>query len=361
MAKIIENLFSRIYELPLSRDYVKHWGLVEAVREIFQNAIDSESPFEYTIGANYISITSKFSKLEPKTLLLGSTSKSDNPDAIGSFGEGYKIALLVLTRENRSVLIHNGELLWTPEFTMSHQFGEEILCIRESKRSEGRGKGLTFVINDLSQSEIQQITATNMHMWKSVGEVIDTSRGQIMIDHPGKLFVNGLFVCDTELKFGYNIKPEYLKLERDRQTVSSFDLKWTAKDMWFETGRYDEIAKMISDDYPDMEHANYGTPAMVKEACYQIFIEQHPGSVAASSQSELKELVAKGMERVVYISGSYYSVVTSAKSYAENVTIKLHTPQEILADWFRENRSHMRREAIVAFKELHTKSKTWKA
>lgn len=353
-------MFSRVYELPLSKDYVRHWGVVEAVREIFQNAIDSDSPFEYTIGAESLRITSKFSKLEPKTLLLGSTSKADCTDKIGSFGEGYKIALLVLTRNNRTVTIHNGELLWMPEFKMNHHFGEEILCIRESKYAEGRGKGLSFTIEGLSQSDLNQITATNMHMWKSIGEVIDTSRGQIMIDHPGKLFVNGLFVCDTELKFGYNVKPEYLKLERDRQTVSSFDLKWLAKDMWFESGKYDQVAQMIADDVPDMEHANYGTPALVKEACYQIFIENHPGSVVASSQKELKEMVAQGMERVVYIGGSYHSAVTSSKSYVEQVLPKLKSPSELMSEWFKENRGNMRREAIVSFKELMQNSTNWK-
>jgi len=354
-------MFNKIYELPLSKDYVRHWGVVEAVRELFQNALDSDSPFEYAIGTSSLHISSRFSKLEPKTLLLGTTSKADCKDKIGSFGEGYKIALLVLAREKRQVDIFNGELVWSPEFRYSKQYEDDILCIKETRNPQGRGKGLTFAVNDLSQSEIDQIISINMHMWDKIGQTIETSYGRILVDHPGKLYVNGLFVCDTEMKYGYDIKPEFLKLERDRQTVSSFDLKWITKDMWFETELFDKIATMISEQYPDMEYANYGTPELVKEACYQLFIKAHPNSVVASSQTELKQMVEKGMERVVFIGGGAYSgIVTSSSSYRTVELPKQMTPSEVLAEWLKENRSEMRTKAIVSFKTLHEKSKSWK-
>lgn len=354
-------MFNRIYELPLSKDYVRHWGVVEAVRELFQNALDSDSPFEYVIGVNSLQISSRFSKLEPKTLLLGTTSKADCKDKIGSFGEGYKIALLVLSREGRSVSILNGDRVWTPEFRYSNQYEDEILCIKESKYPAGRGKGLVFVINDLSQSELEQIKSTNMHMWDKIGQIIETSYGRILIEHPGKLFVNGLFVCDTELKYGYDVKPEFLKLERDRQTVSSFDLKFLAKDMWFETAQFEKIAFMISEEYPDMSYANYGTPALVKEACYQLFMDQYPGSIVASSQTELKQMVERGMQKVVYIGSSPYSEsIRSSASYSNIVMPTLKSPSEKMDEWFKENRGHMRREAIVAFKVLLEESQKWK-
>lgn len=354
-------MLDKLYELPLSKEYVRHWGVVEALRELFQNALDSDSPFEYSIGTDSINITSKYSRLEPKTLLLGTTSKADAVDKIGSFGEGYKIALLVLAREDRRVVIYNNDIRWTPEFRMNKHFQEEILCIRESKYSEGRGKGLTFSISGLTQSEIDQVIETNMHMWDSVGQVIDTSYGSILLDHPGKLFVNGLFVCETRLKYGYNMKPEHLKLERDRQTVNSFDLKFTAKQMWFETKRYEQIAEMIAEEVEDLEYANYGTPEMVKEECYKLFVKNHPNSVAAGSQKELEALVAQGLERVVYIGGgTYHSCITTSPSYSKREAIIIKSPNTLMAEWFKENRQHMRREAIASFKALLIKSNEWK-
>lgn len=354
-------MFSKLYELPISPNYVGHWGVVEACRELFQNAIDSESPFQYEIGDDFIKITSKYSKLEPSTLLLGTTSKADDNTKIGSFGEGYKIALLVLTRNNRSVDIFNNDVIWKPLFKHSKQFCAEVLCIEESRYAQGRGQGLTFKVNDLSTSEIEQIKESNIHMWDTIGQVHETRYGQILLDHPGKLFVNGLFVCDTELKFGYNIKPEYLTLERDRQTVSSFDLKFITKQMWFETGQYNKIAEMIADETKDLEYANYGTPALVKEACYEVFKERHPNAIAVNSQSELKKLVEQGLERVVYVANStFYDCVSSSKSYSTHDVIKMKSPNDLMHEWFSKNRGLMRKDAIVSFKALIEKSINWK-
>lgn len=122
----------RSYELPISRDYVRHWSMPEAVREIIQNALDSESPFEYEFKSDKLFIRSRGAILPTSTLLLGKTSKAHATDKIGSFGEGYKIALLVLTREGYSVKIHNNGRIWTPFFKQSRQFDAEVLCIEDS-------------------------------------------------------------------------------------------------------------------------------------------------------------------------------------------------------------------------------------
>ena len=61
---------SKTYELPLSKDYVRHWGMSEAVRELIQNGLDSDSPFEWETREEdqTLVIRSRFAKLEPKTL-----------------------------------------------------------------------------------------------------------------------------------------------------------------------------------------------------------------------------------------------------------------------------------------------------
>lgn len=352
-------MLDRIYELPLSQSYVRHWGVVEGVRELFQNALDSDSPFEYQLGPDSLRITSRFSRLEPKTLLLGTTSKADARDKIGSFGEGYKIALLVLTRAGVNVRVENNDRLWVPSFKRSRQFEDEVLCIRDSSYPEGRGQGLTFSLEGLDESDLDAIRETNMHMWAHVGEVLTTSRGEILLEHPGKLFVNGLFVCKTQLKYGYNMKPEYLRLERDRQTVSTFDLAFQAKDMWFETGRHEQIAAMIEENAPDMEYANYGTPELVRQACYELFKKNNPGAVVASSPQELKQMIAQGMTKVVYINKVFGDCVRTSSDYLTQDAVFLRTPQQVLHDWFNKNRKHMRRDGITAFQELLDQSKEW--
>ena len=356
-------MFEKTYELPLSRDYVRHWGVAEAVRELLQNALDSDSPLEYSWEGSRLRIRSKYGRLEPKTLLLGSTSKGEAKDKIGSFGEGYKIALLVLTREQRQVTVFNNDLYWRPEFRHSKTFDSEILTIVEEKYPSGRGQGLTFLIDSLTAQDQRTIIDSTLQMQESIGEVVETSKGQILYQRPGLLYVNGLFVCRTSMRFGYNIKPEFLKLERDRQTVSDFDLSWITKDMWFETGLSEKIAVLMADKAPDLEYANYGTPEVVKEACYRHFTESNPGAVLAKTKEELDSMVKRGMTRTVYLGGgSYTDVVLSSSSYRdEQPKLVTQTPTQHLEAWLRENRGNMRTPAIVAFKTLIEQSSTWKA
>ena len=144
-------MFEKIYELPISKDYVRHWGMNEGIREIIQNALDSESPFEWEFKDETLLIKSRHANLKPSTLLLGVTSKEGNKDAIGSFGEGYKIAMLVLIRCGYNVHIYNGEVVWTPEFRLNKKFNAETLHIIETT-APNNNEGVTFEISGFMAS-----------------------------------------------------------------------------------------------------------------------------------------------------------------------------------------------------------------
>lgn len=349
------------YDLPLTKEYVRHWGMAEAVREIIQNALDSSSPFQWELEDGTLSIHSRYARLEPSTLLLGSTSKADKPDAIGSFGEGYKIALLVLTRLEYPVQIRNNEVLWEPMFRPSKQFGADVLSIKETAAPD-HNQGVSFVISGMSESDMDDVRDSCLQMQKDIGETISTKYGYILLDRPKKLYVNGLFICDTDLTYGYSIKPEFISLERDRQTVSSFELSRVTKNMWFDAKRPNEVAKMIQDGIPDMYNADLGTPDVVKEACYKLFKESHPGCVVASSQQELEQLVRGGLqrERVVYLSATATTILRSHKEYRDEVHEAVKTPQDFLREFFSAQRGNMHRAAIVAFKEIIEQSAQWR-
>ena len=306
---------------------------------------------------------SKHSRLEPDSLLLGTTSKRDNKDAIGSFGEGYKIALLVLTRSGYKTTIYNHQSIWTPEFRMNKKFGAQLLCITTNTNSE-HNQGVTFKIEGLNEEDIESIKESCLFMQKDIGQVKNTSKGLILMDKPHMLYIGGLFICKTSLDHGYDIKPEFLTLERDRQTVATFDLKWLIKDMWFEIDDYEYVVKLMEKDCPDLEHADYGTPEILKEACYKHFKNKHgDDAIIASSQTELEDLVKKGMTNTVVISsGSYSKSIRSSSHYSSR---RIATEQKLsvayyLEQWLIENKKHMRRHAIVNFKQLIQKSMNWK-
>lgn len=347
------------YELPLAKEYVRHWGMAEGVRELIQNALDSESPFEYEFGQDSLTIRSRFAKLSPTTLLLGKTSKAEDKDSIGSFGEGYKIAMLVLIRAGYGLTVFNGEVNWYPKFVFSTAFQSDVLAIEE-ELSPVRHEGLAFRITGLSETDKTIIRNSCLHMQDSVGEVIETRHGRIPFNRPSKLYVGGLFVCDTELKYGYDIKPEYLRLERDRQTVSSFDLKFLTKEMWFDANRPEQVAELMDSGVPDLEYGNYSCPEVVRDFCYEIFRKRHPGAVIAKSSDELKGKISAAFTVISHASSAFVENVRASTSYRTAVAVRVESPREILEGWLAKHGKHMNRYGKIAFRELLASTEDWR-
>lgn len=215
------------YELSLSKNYVSDWGVEEAIRELLQNAKDSDSYEEVYIdkGEGTIIISNANTSIPSSTLLLGNTSKKDDLEKIGQFGEGYKLAILVLLREGKGVLIKNGNKLWTPSFQYSDNFGCEVLCIDESSIS---GQDLVFQISGFEASELYNLENKFLGLNGKDYNTIKTSYGEILTDYDfkGKVFVDGLPVYqDDNFEYGYNFEPCYVTLDRDRKSINIYELK----------------------------------------------------------------------------------------------------------------------------------------
>lgn len=357
-------MLGKTYELTLNKGYVAHWGMREAVRELLQNAIDSDSPFVYEFdreddGTWTLCLRSEFSQLTPSSLLLGTTSKAESVDTIGQFGEGYKIALLVLTREGYPVAIHNGPVFWSPYFKYNNRFDEELLCIDESP-SPMKHKGLTFLVSNLDEADCAAIRDSCVLMQDHIGAIRQTPMGDILLEQPGRLYVGGLLISETtQLRFGYNVRPQYLKLERDRSTVEGWRLGECTRDMWFATQDYTRIAQLISEETKDLELARWSAPDLVKEECYKLFQEQHPGAVAAKDQAELQRLVAAGMTRVVVVPSTFGDMVTGSRSHSSQPRVRVKSPTEKLEDWLNANKYRIHAHAKIGMELLIKESKSW--
>ena len=106
------------FDLGMSLNYVSNWTAVEAIREIFQNALDAEvmdpvnkMSYSYDSENQILRICNKKGVLSTSSLLLGNSSKRDNKNTIGSHGEGYKVATIVLLREGLGLKIYNYRIL----------------------------------------------------------------------------------------------------------------------------------------------------------------------------------------------------------------------------------------------------------
>lgn len=348
------------YQLSMSRNYVSNWGVLEAVREFIQNALDSDSPFEYSFEGDQFSITSRYDTLDARTLILGSTSKADQASKIGCFGEGYKLALLVLEREGKKPSIYNGDKLWTPVFEHSEQFDTELLTIVESE-NPFPDTGICFMVNNLAEDEQAAIRDSCLRMQPPMKDVIGTETCSILPSRPGKLYVGGLFVCKTNMNYGYDFLPEHMQLERDRQTVSDVTLKFRVKDAWFTIDDQDLVAELIEDGAPDLEYANYDTPEPLAELLFSRFTAKYPDGIAVKSQTEADTLKTQGhAHRGVYMSSGYHGALSSSSSYrARNAPVKAQTPADILEDWYKTNRKHLSRSGRESFRALIKKADKW--
>ena len=330
------------YELSISENYVSNWGVVEAVREIFQNALDQETQFEdnkmfYNMGADHISIGNKSSRLNIESLLLGESSKRDDASTIGKFGEGYKLALLVLTRLGKKVKIYNYQAreVWEAKLRPSKRYNNVKTLVIEVQDKyiwqRVPNNDLTYVIDGLTVEERVAIALSNLHL-QAPEEVIETERGRVLLDkkQAGRVYVRGLFVGEfSDLKYGYDIKPQYLDLDRDRRSISHFDLTWTTSSMWKSIGGRRLIdlcmqGDVISDvrylpNAPSGYYDKSSGYADAAEDAYLAFKEEH-GSRAfpVATQKDMESLKKRTKElNPIIVSSSMQTLLAVSTKYCE--------------------------------------------
>lgn len=221
-------------ELSINTNYVPGWGAWEAVRELLQNAKDADDlgagmTVRFTKGGQLI-IENQQGTLTRDSLLLGSTTKANRADQRGQFGEGYKLALLVLCRLGHDVVIHAGAETWTPFIETSERFdGAEVLKIRTRPRQGSTQSGVKFVVKGLGEDEWRAVQANTLFLQPALGdEAVETCHGTVLTDeaYAGKLYVGGLFVCKMpdNYRYGYDLKR--VSLDRDRKLAEPWSLRW---------------------------------------------------------------------------------------------------------------------------------------
>lgn len=227
-------------ELSISKNYVSSWGFWEAMREILQNAID-ENTLGHELNISIkdemnskksIQIFNKNAYLPVESLVLGNSTKSDDDETIGKYGEGYKLALVVLLRLGYEVFIGVGRDLWVPTFSKSTTLNCEVLKIKVLKNvNKMAPNGTTFYIGGLSISDIN-ILSTNCLQFGAINhkvpkKMIDTDYGKLLLDdnYKGKFYVEGLFIQDdNNFKYGYSFDSYQVDLDRDRRAINYYDL-----------------------------------------------------------------------------------------------------------------------------------------
>lgn len=335
-------------ELTIAPTYVPSWTYVDAVRELFQNALDqaTQNPdnaasWNYDSHNGVLTISNATSKLTASSLLLGQTTKSDDNDTIGQFGEGYKIATLVLLREGKNIVFYNygAREIWRPRFVKSRRFGTDILTFFIDKQAiwdKVPSADLVIAVEGISAEEYNHIVESNLHL-RNDYEVIEHTEYGDVIDIPGvngKVFVNGLYVCDYQpYQYSYNFKPAHIRIDRDRKMVNDFDLRWMASKMWSDCKDTDKVMQLVADDKADvafLDSVSYTTSW--RDLAAENFKSVYgPEAIPVSNQEELDE-VPTGYKGVV-VNENYSSLVRRSSSFVMPA-LDERSPVDDLQDWY---------------------------
>ena len=372
----------QIYELSLTPTYVSDWDFKMAIRELIQNGIDQQAtnskctfsmefvPNENDSTRGKILFTSKQSRLKVNTLLLGCTSKEDDTLTVGQFGEGYKIASLVLNRLGKTFIVHNNmeNEIWVARFKNSKKWRGKILAFFVDKTDQIDSNDLVIEVGNVTDDEYSLLQEIWLSYEADDSYEIETSYGEILLDNwaKGEVYVNGLYIeCHSQFKYGYNFKPEYLRLERDRKSCDSWLAQnLTAKmvseamingDMEIET-----VHSMIEEDLDDVTNINYCSYEQkqnVVDSLKEVFDEQHDkGSIPVTDQSDYDMICNMG-GTPIFVPRSVGRLLSDVKEeridkLVNSAKQKAVTPREKLQCWYDQYCDRLSSDAKEELKEI---------
>lgn len=349
-----------IIKTNLTRNYVPDWTVVDAMRELIQNAIDSDPEgFELTYELGTVTLITN-TLLPITSLYMGESSKRGNAKMLGTHGEGLKLALLILLRENRSPLVHSSHRI-TPFFeqeeypklvevtdpvtgciSLETSFEYDLIEVMAFDCTLSMNINKTIISFEAKQDE-----------WKSLNTIClpkDASYGVLWDKGSDQLYVGGLRISSLDFTYSYNFEPGAIKLERDRRVADTRAVQKEVARIWCATEQWDTIVDGMLKSYYDFEGLpNITLPQGLIDRCVERAKEfEHPPM--SYSQSSAKYYGT-------YVSNSFYAVYSKSSNAVKPPIRK--QPKDILSDWFKTNRSYFRKAGAKRMSQLIEESKKW--
>ena len=258
--------------LNVKTSYCPRWGLRQAVREVVQNARDCESrggTAEYSHSGNTLTVTSTGGGiLDERALVFGETSKADDDRAIGQFGDGLKVALVVFARMGIPVRIDTGRQFWT----LSVEGGVVHVCTRNKPAAHWRDR-VVVTVEGVTGHDWSEWSRD--YLWLSPAKSATvTPWGRVLTDqaHAGTIYVQGILIeRRPRYTLGYDLYRGSVEISRDREVVMSWQLEAVVRAMLGTMAKTPEhaprIAALLSEGVEDLRGLSNPEATLGKAFC----------------------------------------------------------------------------------------------
>ncbi|MFI7543783.1 hypothetical protein [Actinoplanes sp. NPDC049599] len=219
---------------PISPDYVKSWTPVRAVCELIANALDEDPAAQVSWANGVLTISDNGPGIPEEGLILGYSTKT--VQQIGQFGEGKKLAALVLARSPHigAVRCETVSYGFTPSVERRRLLGgmipsrsaqgAEVLVYHLYRTDRTRGTVFTVACpHDLADEAIGRFRALT-----EPGYTPPPAPGSCVLDgHPGHVWIGGVLVSTVPgLLASYDLPLDDKALQnRDRTVIEAGALR----------------------------------------------------------------------------------------------------------------------------------------
>lgn len=323
-------------ELSITADYVPNWHIADGIRDLVQNARDSEIQFGAPMKIDWyngkLRIENDGVTLPTKALLLGYTTKEDNKALAGKWGEGLKLGILALVRDGCDVKIRNGSETWKPAIVDSTKFESKVLAfdITTGNKPDNRVR--------IEIGGVDKDTWLKIRQWflfinePSDAECVKTDYGDLLIGekYSNRIFVKGIFVGKVkDLEYGYNFYDA--EIDRDRKMVDSWDMQSRTSHIWTEAvarrpDLLDPFFKLAEEARADLSALPYiSVDDDVAHKTARVFKDKFGNNAVPVGNLSESETVSHLGARGVVVSRSLKSLLEKSIGTTEQVLANLKT------------------------------------
>ena len=212
----------------ISENYIPDWTVQDAIREIYQNFIDygEYSVDKISVDKDYENVifSNDFEPDSADLLIIGDSNKTST--SRGKYGEGLKMAALVILRNGGEMLINT--TTFSAKFNIISNTNTNIKTLGvtiseplENTKVNNFDLWIKLPINEFEAYQDKLIKPIDViHTTEQYGSIVNKPKGSI--------YVGGLFVCVlNDLDYAYDIQPKHISLDRDRKVPQNFEVKWT--------------------------------------------------------------------------------------------------------------------------------------